>query len=67
MKKSKAVIGVLCGILAVALVVASVMVQIYGGRRRRRKARNFRVKGKNPSAAEKITLCIILPQREKGG
>ena len=30
MKKSKAVIGVLCGILAVALVVASVMVQIYG-------------------------------------
>lgn len=38
MKKSKAVIGLLCGILAIALVVASVMVQIYGGRQQEAQA-----------------------------
>ncbi|WP_455057521.1 flavodoxin [Jutongia sp.] len=38
MKKSKAVIGILCGVLAIALVVASVMVQIYGGRQQEAQA-----------------------------
>ena len=38
MMKSKAVIGILCGVLAIALVVASVMVQIYGGRQQEAQA-----------------------------
>lgn len=62
MKKSKAVIGVLCGILAVALVVASVMVQIYGGRRQEAKANKktttlvvyFSATGTTKKAARKV-------------